>query len=240
MPVHLYGQACDILALQDICRRHSLLLIEDAAQAHGAQVNGRCVGSFGDLACFSFYPGKNLGAFGEGGAVVTNKEQIADRIRRLRDHAQDGRHHHVELGYNARMEGIQGAVLNVKLPYLDSWNLARRRHADQYRELLADVPWLQLPASQQPDAHVWHLFVVLIQGADRNELQAHLRERGIASAIHYPTPAPLQPAYAHLGHQSGDFPIAEDVMKRCLSLPIYPEMTFEQIRHVCQAMREIL
>src|SRR5262249_52383563 len=149
--------------------------------------------------CFSFYPGKNLGAFGEAGGIVTNDNAIAARIRRLRDHAQDGRHNHVEIGYNARMEGVQGAVLGAKLPYLDEWTAARRRHASRFTELLAGFPGLQLPTAQDPAGHVWHLYVVLLDGADRATLAKRLAERGIATAIHYPTLVPNQPAYAHLG-----------------------------------------
>jgi dTDP-4-amino-4,6-dideoxygalactose transaminase len=240
LPVHLYGQACDLDAICRICREHDLVLIEDAAQAHGATFNGRRVGSSGKVGCFSFYPGKNLGAFGEGGAVVTDDEQLAQRIRRLRDHAQDGRHHHVELGHNTRMEGIQGAVLEVKLKHLDAWNRARQQHADRYRELLADAPGVELPTSPRPEAHVWHLFVILMRDADRDHLRAQLWERGIASGVHYPTPVPFQPAYAGLGYRRGDFPTAQDVMDRCLSLPMFPEMTGEQIEHVAEAVRSVL
>ena len=240
LPVHLYGQACDMDALCRIAGEHDLLLIEDAAQAHGAIYGGRRIGSFGKLACFSFYPGKNLGAFGEGGAVVTDDRQLADRIRRLRDHAQNGRHNHVELGHNARMEGIQGAVLDVKLRHLDAWNKARRLNARRYRELLADVPGIQLPVAPMPQAHVWHLFVVLLGGADRDSLPAQLRQQGVASGVHYPTPVPLQPAYAHLGYKPGDFPVAEDVMQRCLSLPMFPEMTDEQVVHTASVLQHCL
>jgi dTDP-4-amino-4,6-dideoxygalactose transaminase len=154
LPVHLYGQACDMAAISRIAGQHGLLLIEDAAQAHGASYEGRRIGSFGRVGCFSFYPGKNLGAFGEGGAVVTDDQAIADRIRRLRDHAQASRHHHVELGYNTRMEGIQGAVLEVKLRHLEDWNAARRAHAERYFDLLSDVPGIQLPAAPPTGAHV--------------------------------------------------------------------------------------
>ena len=240
LPVHLYGQACDMDALCRIAGEHDLLLIEDAAQAHGAVYRGRRVGSFGQLACFSFYPAKNLGAFGEGGAVVTDDRQLADRVRRLRDHAQQGPHNHVELGHNARMEGIQGAVLAVKLRHLDAWNEARRRNARRYRQLLADVPAVRLPAAPMPEAHVWHLFVVLVSGADRDGLPARLRRQGVASGVHYPTPVPLQPAYAHLGYKPGDFPVAEDVMQRCLSLPMFPEMTQEQIIHAARVLQDCL
>lgn len=240
LPVDLYGQACDMDALCGIAEKHSLLLIEDAAQAHGATYGGRRIGSFGRIACFSFYPGKNLGAFGEGGAVATDDEALAERIRRLRDHAQAGRHHHVELGHNTRMEGIQGAVLDVKLRHLDEWNAARARHAQRYHELLADVPGIQLPAVPQPGAHVWHLFVVLAGGTERDVLQKRLADRGISTGVHYPTPVPLQPAYAYLGHKPGDFPVAEDVMRRCLSLPMFAELTDEQIDYAASAIRGCL
>jgi dTDP-4-amino-4,6-dideoxygalactose transaminase len=237
LPVHLYGQAADLDRLGRIAEAHNLVLIEDAAQAHGAMFDGRRVGAFGKVACFSFYPGKNLGAVGEGGAIVTGDAQIADRIRRLRDHAQHGRHHHVELGYNARMEGIQAAALDVKLPHLDGWNDARRKHAQRYRERLAGVPGIVLPACPRPEGHVWHLFVVLATGIDRATLQRSLAERGVATAVHYPTPVPLQPAYAHLGYEPGNFPVAEHVMKHCLSLPMFPEMTNDQIDYTVDVLR---
>ncbi len=236
LPVHLYGQACDMDAMRRIAGEHDLLLIEDAAQAHGAVYDGHRVGCIGDIGCFSFYPGKNLGAFGEGGAVVTDNKQLANRIRRLRDHAQDGRHNHVELGHNARMEGIQGAVLDVKLKHLDAWNNSRREHAKQYQELLADVPGLQLPTASSPEAHVWHLFVVLLDGIDRDGFRDRLQQQGVASGIHYPTPVHLQPAYAHLGYKPGDFAVAEDTMRRCVSLPMFPDMTEEQLQHTVSAV----
>jgi dTDP-4-amino-4,6-dideoxygalactose transaminase len=240
VPVHIYGQACDMGELCRIADEHGLVLIEDAAQAHGAVYQGRRIGGFGHAACFSFYPGKNLGAFGEGGAVVTDDEQVAARIRSLRDHAQAGRHHHVELGYNTRMEGIQGAVLGVKLRHLDRWNAMRGVHAARYRDLLSGVYGLQLPHAPLPEAHVWHLFVVLLDGIDRQRLAARLAEHGIATGVHYPTPVPLQPAYAHLGHRPGDFPVAEDVMRRCLSLPMYPELSAAQIEHVAAGLSAAL
>jgi len=240
LPVHLYGQACDLAPLEQLAKRHGLTLIEDAAQSHGAKYLGRRVGSLGRVGCFSFYPGKNLGAFGEAGAVVTNDEEIAARVRRLRDHAQDGRHHHVEIGYNARMEGIQGAVLEVKLRHLDQWNAARRRHATRMNQLLADVPGLQLPTAAEPERHVWHLYVVLVDGIEREVLMKRLAERGIATAIHYPTLVPHQPAYAHLGCRRGEFPVAEDVASRCLSLPMFPELTDEQLEYVAESVKDCL
>jgi dTDP-4-amino-4,6-dideoxygalactose transaminase len=240
LPVHLYGQAADVVALREIADRRKLVLIEDAAQAHGAMVGDRRAGSIGSAGCFSFYPGKNLGAFGEGGAVVTGDADIAARIRRLRDHAQDGRHNHVEVGFNTRMEGVQGAVLSVKLKHLDRWNDRRRRHAARYRELLSGTKGLTLPVAPDPAGHVWHLYVVLVEGIDREAFRQQLAERGIATGVHYPTPVPYQPAYAALGYRRGDFPIAEDVMSRCVSLPMFAELTDEQVAYTAAQIRELL
>jgi dTDP-4-amino-4,6-dideoxygalactose transaminase len=237
LPVHLYGQAASIIQLRRIADDYGLALIEDAAQAHGAEVDGRRVGSFGEIGCFSYYPGKNLGAFGEAGAIVTDNSDIAARIRCLRDHAQAERHNHVELGFNVRMEGIQAAVLAAKLRHLDGWNQRRRRNAAIYHQLLADLDEIQLPRAPQAESHVWHLFVVLVDGIDRDWLCKRLAEAGIATAVHYPTPAPFQPAYRHLGYKRGNFPVAEDVMSRCVSLPMYPELSEEQIVAVAGALR---
>jgi dTDP-4-amino-4,6-dideoxygalactose transaminase len=236
LPVHLYGQAVDIAALVELSQRHDLALIEDAAQAHGAQIDKRRVGSFGLAGCFSFYPTKNLGAIGEAGAVVTSDEALAARLRRLRDHSQDGRHHHTELGFNARMDGLQGAALGVKLPYLDGWNAARARVAGLYREAFQELPGLTLPHCALPSAHVWHLFVVQIAG-DREKFCRQLGERGIATAVHYPTPVHLQPALADLGYRAGAFPIAEAICQRCVSLPLFPELQDAQIEAVISAVR---
>jgi dTDP-4-amino-4,6-dideoxygalactose transaminase len=240
LPVHLYGQTADLGGLASIAERHGLVLIEDAAQAHGARYQSRRAGSLGALACFSFYPGKNLGAFGEAGAVVTDDDALAGRVRRLRDHAQQGRHHHVEVGFNARMEGVQGAVLDVKLRHLDSWNEARARHARCYAELLADVPGLLLPAARTPNGHVWHLYVVRVPAQARQRVIDRLSAAGVGTGVHYPTLVPFQPAYAHLGYRPGAFPVAEAVAGSCLSLPMYPELTEGQLRHVAAALREAL
>jgi dTDP-4-amino-4,6-dideoxygalactose transaminase len=240
LPVHLYGQAADLRPLVDLAKAHDLTLIEDAAQAHGAVYEGSRVGSWGRLGCFSFYPGKNLGAFGEGGAVVTDDPEMADRIRRLRDHAQQGRHNHVEIGFNMRMEGVQGAVLGVKLRHLDAWNAARARHARRYHELLAGVPNLVLPEAPRPEGHVWHLYVVLARGREREEFRKALAEKGVATGVHYPTPIPFQPAYQYLGYQKGDFPVAEDVMSHCVSLPMFAELTDAQIEWAANAVKESL
>lgn len=239
LPVHLYGQACQMDALCDIAERYGLVLIEDAAQAHGACYAGRRVGSFGKVGCFSFYPGKNLGAFGEAGAIVTDDEQIAERVRRLRDHAQAGRHNHVELGFNTRMEGIQGAILEVKLRYLDRWNATRRRHAQRYRQLLEGLPGLQVPQAPIAEAHVWHLYVVLVSSMSRELFRQRLSEYGIATAVHYPTLVPLQPAYKHLGYVAGAFPVAESVSRRCVSLPMFPELSDQELDRVARVVSEI-
>lgn len=240
LPVHLYGQAADLLRLRVLAEAYNLALIEDAAQAHGARHGGRRVGTVGRAGCFSFYPGKNLGAFGEGGCVVTNDDEVATHIRRLRDHAQQGRHHHVEIGFNMRMEGIQGAVLDAKLPHLDDWNARRAHHARHYHSLLGDVAGLSLPTALRPDGHAWHLFVVLVHDRQREEVRQALADQGIDTAFHYPTPVPFQPAYAHLGHRRGEFPVTEELMSQCLSLPLYPEMTDEQVVYVANTLREQL
>ncbi len=236
LPVHLYGQLADVTALRQLADAHGLLLIEDAAQAHGALLHGRRAGSFGDVGCFSFYPAKNLGCWGEAGALVTADETIARRAQQLRNHGQTEKHHHVALGFNARMESIQAAVLNVKLPHLDDWNQRRREAAARYDRQLADVPGLVLPKARQAAAHVWHLYVLQLERADRVEFQRALAARDIATALHYPTPVPLQPCYAHLGCRPGDFPVAERIMSRCVSLPMFETIRDEQIDAVCNAV----
>ncbi|MBD0370343.1 MAG: DegT/DnrJ/EryC1/StrS family aminotransferase [Pyrinomonadaceae bacterium] len=233
IPVHLYGQAADLDALMEIARRHNLLVIEDAAQAHGALYKGRRVGTFGHAATFSFYPGKNLGAYGEGGAVVTNTEEVARRLRLLRDHGSERKYHHEIIGYNFRLEGIQGAVLSVKLAHLDSWNALRREHAALYNKLLSGTG-LVLPKEMNYARHVYHLYVV--QAADRDALQADLNKAGVQTGIHYPVPIHLQPAYAFLGHAKGSFPETERQAVRVLSLPMFPELTDEQIKAVAEAV----
>lgn len=240
LPVDLYGQIAPLHQLRQLADEYDLLLIEDAAQAHGAILDGRRAGALGDVGCFSFYPIKNLGAFGEAGAVVTNNPEIAQRIRYLRDHAQRERHCHITLGFNARMDAIQAAVLQTKMPHLDRWNTARRRHARHYVDLLAGVPSIQLPRWSESLGHVWHLFVVLVPAEHRESIRSQLRQRGIATGIHYPTPVPLQPAYAHLGYQPGDLPVAENVMQRCLSLPLYPELASEQVEYVARTVADVM
>jgi dTDP-4-amino-4,6-dideoxygalactose transaminase len=235
MPVHLYGTCADMDPILEIARRHDLIVIEDAAQAHGAEYEGQRAGSIGHLACFSFYPGKNLGAYGEGGAVVTNDAEYAKVITRLRDHGQSQKYHHDAVGYNYRMEGMQGAVLGVKLRHLDDWNTSRRRHAAHYRELLADTGLRLL--EEMPYAHsVNHIFPVFTP--QRDQLAGHLKAHGVSTGIHYPIPVHLQTGYRDLGYKVGDFPHTEQASKEVLSLPMYAELSSEAVIEVGEAIRE--
>src|SRR5262249_7895931 len=218
----------------EICRRHNLSLVEDAAQAHGATYKGKGIGTFGAVSGFSFYPGKNLGAYGEAGALVTNNAAFATRARALREHGSTQRYYHDEIGYNYRMEGIQGAVLGVKLKHLDAWTRDRRRVAHRYNELLADTP-LQLPREADYAQSAWHLYVV--RHPRRDELKKHLEANHVGCALHYPLPLHRQKAYAHLGYKEGDFPIAEKAARQCLSLPIFPELTEAQIQRVASVVK---
>ncbi|MBI5291772.1 MAG: DegT/DnrJ/EryC1/StrS family aminotransferase [Chloroflexi bacterium] len=235
IPVHLYGQPADMNPILDIARRHGLIVIEDAAQAHGAEYRGRRAGGLGDIACFSFYPGKNLGAYGEGGAVVTNDPDYVNVIKMLRDHGQSKKHEHALVGYNYRMEGIQGAILRVKLRHLDEWTAARRAHAVEYSRRLAGVP-VGVPEEMPYAKHVWHIFAIRTQ--NRGAMMAHLKAEGVGTGIHYPTPVHLQPAYRDLGFGEGDFPYAERAAREALSLPMYAELTGEQIARVAEVIRE--
>jgi dTDP-4-amino-4,6-dideoxygalactose transaminase len=237
LPVHLYGQPADLEPLLEIGRRRGIPVIEDAAQAHGAGYQGRLAGTLGFCGCFSFYPGKNLGALGEAGAIVTDDPDVATRLRQLRDHAQSRRYHHVELGFNYRMEAIQGAVLGIKLKYLQGWTEARRRLAARYGEALADLP-IDLPSEAFDRRHVWHLYVAL--HPERDRIRQELEQRGVQTGLHYPIPVHLQEAYEHLGHRAGDFPVAERVGRECFSLPIFPEMTESQQDRVIEALSQIL
>jgi dTDP-4-amino-4,6-dideoxygalactose transaminase len=237
LPVHLYGQPADLTPLLEIADRHGIPLIEDAAQSHGARYRGRTVGGLGLCGCFSFYPGKNLGAYGEGGAVVTDDDAIAKRLRALRDHAQEQRYHHSEIGFNYRMDAFQGAVLNLKLQYLDEWTRSRRLLASRYVDFLEGLP-LSLPVEAPGREHVWHLFVVLHRERDR--IRQELQSRGIHTGLHYPVPVHLQPAYKSLGHAPGEFPVAERVASECLTLPLFPEMTVSQQDRVIEAVAEIV
>ena len=237
MPVHLYGQPADLSPLRDIADRHGIALVEDAAQAHLATYRGRPVGRFGFAAGFSFYPGKNLGACGEGGAVVTNDDAAATRMRALRDHAQTQRYHHAEIGFNYRMDAMQGAVLGIKMKHLARWTARRRELAERYLMLLRDLP-IDLPCERADRESVWHLFVVL--HPERDRIRAELESRGIQTGLHYPIPVHLQPAYQSLGHEAGDFPVSERIGRECFTLPLFPEMTEDQQDIVVGVLTDVL
>ena len=230
IPVHLYGQMADMDPIMEIARSHGLVVIEDACQAHGAEYKGRRAGSIGDAGCFSFYPGKNLGAYGEAGAVVTNDADLAAKIRMLRDHGQIKKYYHRVIGWNARMDGFQGAVLSVNLEHLPEWNVARRKTAGSYAEFLADVEGVITPTEAEYAGHVYHIYAVRVQ--NRDAMISAFAERGISCAIHYPVPVHLQDAYASLGFGEGSFPVAEKCSRQVLSLPMFAELTEPQIRRV--------
>jgi dTDP-4-amino-4,6-dideoxygalactose transaminase len=236
LPVHLYGQPADMGPLLEIGRRRGIPVVEDAAQAHGARYQARGAGTLGLCGCFSFYPGKNLGAYGEAGAVVTDDDHIAARLRALRDHAQGRRYHHGELGFNYRMDAFQGAILGVKLKYLEAWTETRRRLAAGYRTGLEGLP-LELPTEAPDRRHVWHLFVALHPQRDR--IRAALEARNIMTGLHYPVPVHLQEAYEPLGYREGDFPVSERIARECFTLPLFPEMTDRQQDRVIGALYEI-
>jgi dTDP-4-amino-4,6-dideoxygalactose transaminase len=236
IPVHLYGMPAEMDRIMAIAERHRLPVIEDAAQAHGASYRGRRVGQFGQIACFSFYPSKNLGAYGEGGALTTNDASFAQRARSLRDHAQSQKYLHDEIGYNYRMDSFQGAVLAIKLKHLDEWNSARIDCARQYTELLKTSSY-KLPADISDSECVWHCYVIETPGRDR--VRAALHDVGIQSAVHYPVPIHLQKAYVHLDYRSGDLPVTEALCEHCLSLPIYPELSKEKISRVASVLLDL-
>jgi dTDP-4-amino-4,6-dideoxygalactose transaminase len=234
IPVHLYGQPADMGPILQIARKHKLVVIEDAAQAHGAEYKGRRAGSLGDMGCFSFYPGKNLGAYGEGGMVVTNNPGYARTLRMLRDWGAERKYEHVLKGYNYRLEGIQGAVLRVKLRYLEGWTEARRQAAEQYDRLLSGTG-VPTPIAMPYARHVYHIYA--IRTARRAAWQQALQAQGIQSGIHYPIPIHLLPAYSDLGYTRGQFPHSEKAADEVLSLPMFPELTQSQIETVCAAVR---
>jgi len=234
LPVHLYGQPADMDPIIEIAKRHGLVVIEDAAQAHGAEYKGRRVGSIGDLGCFSFYPGKNLGAYGEGGAVTTNNPEFARTIRMLRDWGAERRYYHDLKGYNYRLEGVQGAVLKVKMKYIEGWTEARRTVAARYDAALADSG-IPTPHAAPDRRHVYHIYA--IRDAQRDALQTYLQNQGVSTGIHYPIPVHLQGAFAELGHKDGDFPHSEAAAREVLSLPMYPELPPDQQEIVIAALK---
>ncbi|HEY5809749.1 MAG TPA: DegT/DnrJ/EryC1/StrS family aminotransferase [Povalibacter sp.] len=236
IPVHLYGQAADMDPIVAVARKHGLIVIEDACQAHAAEYKGRRVGSLGDMACFSFYPGKNLGAYGEGGMVVTNNAGYARTLRMLRDWGAEKKYHHVLQGYNFRLEGIQGAVLRVKLKYLEGWTEGRRAAAARYDALLADSG-IRTPAQIAHNRHVYHIYA--IRSPNRQVWQDALLAAGVQTGIHYPTPVHLLPAHADLGYRVGQFPHSEAAAHEVLSLPMFPELTEAQTSKVADAVRSL-
>jgi dTDP-4-amino-4,6-dideoxygalactose transaminase len=234
IPVHLYGQPARMDALRHIADRYQMALVEDAAQAHLATFDGESIGTWSRAACFSFYPGKNLGAYGEGGAVITNDPDLAKQMRLLRDHGSETKYQHIVAGHNYRLEALQAAILNVKLQYLEGWTRQRRNHAVRYRELLHGCPNILLPKEHSLATSVYHLYIV--QAEHRERLQEHLTAAGIGTGLHYPVPLHLQPCFANLGYKEGAFPRAEAAAKRLLSLPMFPELTDEQIEFVAESI----
>jgi len=235
VPVHLYGQPADMDAIMDIARRHNLKVVEDCAQAHGATYKGRKVGTFGDVGCFSFYPGKNLGAYGDAGAVVTNDEELAVNIHKLGDHGSNVKYKHDFQGTNSRLDGIQGAVLSVKLRHLDKWSDRRIEVAARYNEGLKDV--CVVPQTAADVRHVWHLYVIQVD--NREELMNHLQEQDIASGIHYPVPLPVTPAYASLGYKEEQFPVACGIADKIVSLPMHGDLTDEDVDLVIREVKAV-
>lgn len=234
MPVHLYGQACEMDRIMDIARRHDLKVVEDACQAHGARFKGERVGTIGHAACFSFYPGKNLGAYGDGGAVVSTDEALIKRIKMIADHGRLEKYTHAMEGVNSRLDGIQAAILRAKLPHLDRWNETRRACAARYLSGLRDAD-LNLPTVHPDGESVWHLFVVRV--ADRAAVQAALKERDVETGVHYPVPLHQQPAYASKGMAAGSLPVTEKVAGELLSLPMHSELSELEVRRVIDALR---
>ena len=238
MPVHLYGQCADMDAILAIAKKHNLLVIEDAAQAHGAEYKGRRAGSMGDIAGFSFYPGKNLGAYGEGGAVTTNREDFAKTVKILRDWGAEKKYSHDLKGFNYRMEGIQGAVLGVKMKYIEDWTERRRRSAARYDELLANIEGVIPPKQMSYARHVYHVYAVRVK--NRDSVMTKMQAAGIGIGIHYPIPIHLLGCFSELGYKRGDFPVAEQLGDEELSLPMFPELIEKQIEEVISVLRSIV
>jgi dTDP-4-amino-4,6-dideoxygalactose transaminase len=238
IPVHLFGQCADMDPILALAKKHGLVVVEDGAQSQGATYNGRKAGSMGHAAATSFYPGKNLGAWGEAGAATTNDDSVAARMRMFREHGQAKKYYHDVVGWNGRMDGIQGAVLRVKLKYLEQANEGRRRAAARYNELLKGVPGLILPVEASYARHIYHIYPIRV--ANRDDLMKKLADRGVSTGIHYPVPVHLQNAYAELGHKKGDFPVSEACGDEFVSLPMFPELTEAQVDYVVEQVRALL
>ncbi len=238
MPVHLYGQPAEMQAINRIAEAHGLAVVEDACQAHGAEYRGKRTGALGDAAAFSFYYSKNLGAYGEGGAVVTNNRAIATKVQLLRNHGSSTRYHHSLLGMNSRLDELQAAILRIKLRHLEKWNIKRRALALEYNQRLALYPEVVTPVERAEMMHVYHLYVVRVP--HRDELLEWLNRHGVGAAIHYPVPIHLQEATRHLGYSEGDFPVTERVAGEIISLPIYPELGIDDVNYICQTIGDFL
>lgn len=236
MPVHLYGQIAPMAPLRELAERHGLLLIEDAAQAHGARQDGKTAGSFGAAAGFSFYPGKNLGAYGDAGAVVAHDPDVYDAVRRIRNWGSDRKYHHPSKGFNSRLDTVQAVVLHAKLAHMPEWNRMRQEAATRYGDLLAGAEGVELPAALPGNEHVWHLYVVRV--AERDRVLAELNDQGVGAGIHYPIPIHLQGAYAELGQGPGSFPVAERASEEILSLPMFQGITAQQQERVAEVLRD--
>lgn len=235
IPVHLYGQPADMDRIKSICEKHKLILIEDCSQSHFAQFNGRQVGTFGHVSTFSFYPGKNLGAYGDAGAVITNDDALATKMRMYANHGALVKHQHEMEGINSRLDGLHAAILSVKLPHVKKWNEMRFKNAQYLNSRLSEIPGIETPRIRSNSTHVFHLYVV--RADRRDELQKHLKANGIETAIHYPTPLPLLPAYAYLNKSEKDFPVAATNRHKILSLPMYPELSTEQMDYMTTVIR---
>lgn len=239
IPVHLYGQPADMDPILAIAREHDLKVVEDAAQAHGAEYRGRRAGSLGDMACFSFYPGKNLGAYGDGGAIVTEDDGLATKARMIANHGRMDKYNHEMEGVNSRLDGLQAAILQVKLHHLEKWTEQRRKNAYCYNEFLENSG-LITPVEKEDVRAVYHLYVVRVKNGSREELQSYLKDKGVSTGIHYPIALPHLNAYAYLGHGDGEFPEAMESSREILSLPMFPELKEEQIRYICGSIAEFM
>ncbi len=238
LPVHLYGQSCNMEAIMKLAERHNLRVLEDNAQAIGAIHKGKLTGSWGDIGAFSFYPGKNLGALGDAGAILTDDDELAQVCRSLRNYGSHKKYYNDRIGMNARLDEMQARILSIKLPHLNSWNEERRKIAGLYLNLLQDCPGVTLPYFTDPESHVWHIFSILVD--NRDALQNYLKESGIVTLIHYPLPPHLQQAYDGLPIEKGAFPVAENMAGRVLSLPIYPGLSERKVTYVCEKVRDFL